>query len=115
MPWWSWLIIWGGLGLALVIVLAALTWWLFRKVMRVFAELETLASKAELLDTASDMLDAQRYTVAILQKRADVRDRRRLVRERSALRRGDRHDARLARARALTGVDANTRRWFEAD
>jgi hypothetical protein len=115
MPWWSWLLIWGILTCALLAMLGLFAWWLFRKVMAVFAALEDLAATTELLETASETLDGQRTTLALQQKRSEVVARRDLVRERAAARRRARHDARLDRAARITSVDASTRRWFEAD
>jgi hypothetical protein len=115
MPWWSWLVIWACLLLALVGVLAVAAWRLFRKAMAVLAELGTLAQKSELLDAVSDAAEEQRSEIAVLQKYADVQARRRFVREESASRRATRHRRRLDRAKSMIRVDASTRRWFEAD
>jgi hypothetical protein len=115
MPWWSWLVIWTCLVLALVAVLVVSAWRLFRKAVSVFDELGTLAGKSELLDAAVTEFDEQQAELAILQKFSDVQARRRHVREASALRRDARHTARLDRGRALTRFDANSRRWFQAE
>ncbi|TXN31854.1 hypothetical protein [Lacisediminihabitans profunda] len=113
MPWWSWLIIWVVLGLALLVMLGLFGWQLFRKVLAVFGALEALAAKTELLESAGETLDEQHATLALLQKRSEVVARRDRVRQQAADRRQARHDARLDRARRITAVDANTRRWFE--
>ena len=52
MPWWSWLVIWTCLVLALIAVLVVGTRRLFRKPVSVFDELGTLAARAELLGAA---------------------------------------------------------------
>ena len=112
MPWWSWLIIWTSLVIALIAVLVVAAWRLFRKAVAVFDELGTLAAKAELLDAAGVKFDEQQADIAILQKLSDVQARRRRVREAAAARRDVRRSSRLARARALTRFDANSRQWF---
>jgi len=115
MPWWSWLIIWTCLVLALLAMLVVSAWWLFRKAVAVFDELGTLAAKSELLDAAVTEFDEQREEMAILQKLSDVQARRRQVRDAAHARREARRETRLARGRALTRVDANSRRWFQAE
>ncbi|MBC7402277.1 MAG: hypothetical protein H7279_03750 [Microbacteriaceae bacterium] len=115
MPWWSWLVIWSCLALALVAVLVIATWRLFRKGVSIFEELGILAGKTELLDAAVTVFDGLQAEPAILTRLSDVQARRRQVRDASALRRGARHTARLARGRALTRFDANSRRWFQAE
>ena len=115
MPWWSWLVIWTCLTLALIAVLIVSAWRLFRKAVSVFDELGALAEKAELLDAAVTEFDEQQAGLAILQKLSDVQARRRHLRDVSALRRDARNTARVARGRALTRFDANSRRWFPAE
>jgi hypothetical protein len=115
MPWWSWLVIWTCLALALVAVLVIAAWRLFRKAVAVFDELGTLAAKTELLDGAVTEFDEQQAELAILQKLSDVQARRRQIRDASALRRDARHTTRVARGRVLTRFDANSRRWFQAE
>jgi hypothetical protein len=115
MPWWSWLIIWTCLVLALLAMLVVSAWRLFRKAVSVFDALGALAEKSELLDAAVTEFDEQQAELAILQKLSDVQARRRLVREAATARREARHGSRLARGRALTRFDANSRRWFQAE
>ncbi len=115
MPWWSWLVIWVVLVLALLGMFAIMAFRLFRKGMGVLTELEALAGKAELLDLASEAVEEQRRELAILAGVARTRRRRELVREAAMARRSARHDARIARGRALLRVDASAREWFKAD
>ena len=115
MPWWSWLIIWTGLVLALLAVLVVSAWRLFRKAVSMFDELGTLAGKTEFPGAAVTEFDEQQAELAILQKLSDVQARRRHVRNAAALRRDARHTTRVARGRALTRFDANSRRWFQAE
>ena len=115
MPWWSWLIIWTSLVIALIAVLVVAAWRLFRKAVAVFDELGTLAAQAELLDVAVTTFDEQQAETAILQKLSDVQARRRRVRDAAAARRDARRSSRLARGRALTRFDANSRQWFQGE
>ncbi len=112
MPWWSWLIIWVVLSLALIAVFVLMGIRLFRKGVAVFAELEVLADKLDILDAASDAAEETGEQLAILAGSEETRRRRALVRAAALERRDGRHDARLARGRRITTVDASTRRWF---
>jgi hypothetical protein len=114
MPWWSWVVIWVVLALALLGMLAFMAVRLFRKGVGVLDELGTLASKLELLQSESDELGRQKEQLAILAGAAYTRERRARVREAALARRAARHDSRIARAKALTKVDASTREWFKA-
>ncbi|MET4782536.1 hypothetical protein [Glaciihabitans sp. UYNi722] len=113
MPWWSWVIIWVGLSLAMLAMLGLMAWRLFKKLLGVFRELESLTEKAELLDAASEVLDDQQFERSILLKKSEVVARREYVRARSAERKENRHVARLDRARVITRLDASTRQWFK--
>jgi hypothetical protein len=114
MPWWSWLVIWVLLALALVGMLTLMAFRLVRKGLAVLGELDVLASKLEILDREGDELDGQQRQLAILVGAAKMRERRALVRAAALERRARRREARLVRARALTAVDASTREWFKA-
>jgi hypothetical protein len=111
MPWWSWVLIWGGLSLFLVAMLAAFALLLFRKVIVVFAALEAFAALAGLLRGADDLITEQRRRLSILDREA-IRRRRDQVREQAMARRQDRHDRRISRAKALIAVDASRQNWF---
>ena len=115
MPWWSWLVIWTCLVIALIVVLVVAAWRLFRKAVAVFDELGTLAAQTEFLDAAGSKFDEQQTEIAILQKLSDVQARRRRLREAAAARRDARRRSRLARGRALTRFDANSRQWFRGE
>jgi hypothetical protein len=112
MPWWSWLLIWSGLVIALLAMLTLFAVSLFRKGVALAEELATTAATLELLDRASDVAAEQHTELAILQTRSEVRARREQVRARSAERKARNHDARLDRARRITRVDASARKWF---
>ena len=108
MPWWSWILIWGGLVLALLAMLALLSWWLFRKAVGVLDELGRLTEKTEMLSRMSDELEdveAPRFVPAVLLEHAEVaasHHARVLARED---RRRARREKRITRARMLTRAD----------
>jgi hypothetical protein len=108
MPWWSWILIWGGLVLALLAMLALLSWWLFRKAVGVMEELGQLAAKTEVLGRMSDELaDASDpdFVPAVLRDRVQVSlEHDALVHER-AVRRQMRREKRIARGKMLTRAD----------
>lgn len=114
-PWWSWIAIWGGLAVLLLAMLVLLAVILFRKGMRVFEALDELAGKTEILDRVGAVAEGQTVQLAILEGRVSVAKRRDQVRAAAEARKAARHDARIARAKALTRVDASTREWFTAD
>ena len=117
-PWWVWLLIWIGLVLALIAMLVLVGILLFRKLMRMFAALESLSTKLEILEGVSDLADDQRTELdqqaqlAILAGEQATRERRDRVREAAHARRDARHDARIVRGKAMLKVDASTREWF---
>ncbi|HEY0258584.1 MAG TPA: hypothetical protein VGC18_01920 [Lacisediminihabitans sp.] len=111
MPWWSWLLIWGLLVLAVIAMLVLFAVWLFRKLMSVFDALEELATKAEILERAAEPA-RDHYEIAALRPRSDVQAERESLRLRRDARREQRHRNRLDRARRITKLDASTRRWF---
>lgn len=108
--WWGWLLIWTGLVLALLVTLALLLWWLFRKAMTLLDDVGELAEKAEILDV-EEVADLPRPAIAVLTEMRDIRAREEARRAHRARRRSDRHQRRMARARRITSVDASARRW----
>jgi len=108
MPWWSWILIWGGLVLALLAMLVLMAWWLFRKAVGVLDELGQLAEKTELLSRMSDELtdvETAPFVPAVLLDRAAVaaqRSARELAREQ---RKHARREKRITRARLLIRAD----------
>ncbi len=115
MAWWAWVVIWVVLVLGLLAMLAAMAWRLFRKGMAVLDELDALASTTELLDRAVEVAGEQRRQLAILEGADEVRRRRREhVRAAAMERKRSRHDARIARGKALVKADASAGNWFSA-
>lgn len=107
--WWVWLLIWGGLVLGLLTMLAGFAWWLLRKGLVVLADLSELSARTALLDVPER--EQAQSELAILTTRDQVRtreDARRVHRERM---RREAHERRLERARRITRVDANAQSW----
>ena len=111
MPWWSWLLIWGGLVLALVALLASFAWLLLRKFLVLVDDLGALAEKTAVLGTAATDPALPRPELAVLADFRAVRARREQRVRRAVDLRRLRHVRRLARARAITSVDPTTVEW----
>lgn len=113
MPWWSWVIIWVGLALALVAVLVLGGLWLWRKLMRLFDDLGELADQTAVFD-AVDGEPPPRVVPAVLRDLEDVQHQRAVRVARKLERKRVRRVLRLERARNITSVDANAVRWPSA-
>ncbi|WP_210481615.1 hypothetical protein [Naasia sp. SYSU D00948] len=109
MPWWSWVLIWTLLVLALLGMLAFFAWWLFKKAMVAMDALGELAGKLELLDAASEEVSPYHFTPAVLRDRAEVREAHRLLAELRADRKRERRERRLARGKLLVTADLRKR------
>lgn len=107
MPWWSWVLIWGGLALLLIVVLAAAVVWLWRKAEALFPEIERLdLIQQELEDIVADATQPyEPQRVAILRGHRAVQQERHEFTEARDERRELRRERRLARAHALTHAD----------
>jgi len=106
MPWWSWLLIWTGLILGLLGMLAFFGWKLFRGIVGVLGELGSLAGRAEILNAAEPVAEELRRPLALLSRYGDVVARWAGEQERRGQRRVQRREQRLARAKALVRADA---------
>jgi hypothetical protein len=109
MPWWSWVVIWVVLVLALLGMLAFFGWWLFKKGMVAFAAMSDLAAKLEVLDAASEAVSPWHFTPAMLRRRADVEEAHRTLADLRADRKQLRRDRRLARGKLLVTADLRKR------
>lgn len=105
MPWWSWVLIWFGLVLFLVGVLAFCAWRLFQKLMVALHELEKFSLAAEVLqrDTADTL--AEPFRSALFQDFAAVHARRDTERTKRAERVEARRNNRVNRGKLLTRAD----------
>lgn len=110
--WWGWLLIWAGLVLALLGMLAGFAWWLFRKSLVLLDDLGELGATTALLQPGEP--EPVRPPLAVLAAPERVRareDARRAHRDRV---RREARARRLDRARRITRADASTRVWPEA-
>jgi len=105
MPWWSWLVIWG----ALVVALLALLVWqgirLFRKFMAAVHALGELADKTSVLEQHADELGDHQFRAAAFQSAARLSYERRQNAARRADRRQAHRDARVQRGKLITKAD----------
>ena len=109
MPWWSWVLIWSGLGVILLVTLGLFAWWLFRKFLVLLDDLAGLADRAALLETADSEL--VRPQLAVLAEVREVQARESARRFHRTERRRVRRQSRLDRARRITSADASTTQW----
>lgn len=107
--WWGWVLIWAGLVLALVVTLALIAWWLFRKFLVLVDDVANLAERSAILDIPEP--DLIRPQLAVLASVAEIRAREDARRYHRSERRRVRRQRRLDRARAITRVDASRVTW----
>ena len=110
MPWWSWVLIWTGLVLVLLGMLAFFAITLFRKAMRTLGALEDLGRAAE-LDPRADETEpeTERFTPAVFRSRRELLDAVRLRRAARARRRQRRRDRLFQRSKLSTYAPLNQR------
>jgi hypothetical protein len=110
MPWWSWVLIWVALVLAMLGMLAYFGWVLFKKGMVTMEALGVLAGRLEALDAASEKLAPEKpFVPAILRDRAEVGEAHRVLAELRAERKERRRAARRTRGRLLVTADLRKR------
>ncbi|MGV8897398.1 MAG: hypothetical protein ACOH10_11440 [Rhodoglobus sp.] len=107
--WWGWLLIWTGLVLALVAMLALFAWRLFRKFLALLDDLADLTDQVGILDSGEHSSRLPKTSLAVLADAKDVREREAARKRHRAERRQDRHDARMARAHAIAGLDPDAK------
>ncbi len=107
--WWGWLLIWTGLVLTLLVVLGLMAWWLFRKSLVLLDDLATLAETTAALEADEAELVPPR--LAVLTPAIEIRAREEARQFHRRERRRRRIEARLARARRITRVDATQVEW----
>jgi hypothetical protein len=105
MPWWSWLLIWTGLVLGLLVMLALFAWSLFRKLMAAANEAGALMQKAEVLQSRADDLREEAFHPAVFADAAVLRDEREQAKADRAFARQARRDARVRRGKLLVEAD----------
>jgi hypothetical protein len=105
MPWWSWLVIWGGLVLLAIGTLGFLTYRIVIKLFSTLKALGELAEKAELLDARSQELAQEPHISAVFADASQkARDWHAILGERR-YRRQTRREARVQRGKLLTKAD----------
>ena len=107
--WWGWIVIWGGLVLALLAMLALFAWWLFRKGLRLLDDVADLADAGAVLEFEDAEMPKQ--AIAVLADARDIRSREEARKAHRANRRRLRHERRMARARRITSPEAAHREW----
>jgi hypothetical protein len=107
--WWGWLLIWTGLALGLLAMLALSAWWLFRKSLRLLDDVSALADKTSILDIDEPVLP--RHQIAVLAELREIRRREDARREHRADRRRAKREGRMARARRITTLEAARGPW----
>ena len=104
--WWGWLLIWVGLVLLLLGVVALLGWRLVKRFFVLLDDLMALADKAAILDAVTQS-DNPRPANAIAEDAAVVRERFGARMERRANRKAVRRQARIQRAKMITTAEVN--------
>lgn len=112
MPWWSWILIWGGIIAAGVAMLILLGLHLFRKAAGVGRELSALAYKSELLHSYAEELTADTSEPAVLQDPAIWREIRQTRKDERDGRKLIRRESRINRGRLLLRADINSLTQF---
>ncbi len=105
MPFWSWIIIWVVLVLALLGMFAFFGYRLFRKLMVSFDALGELTDKAALLDAASEELREQAFQPAVFADTGALSHERQLAKAARLRRRQARREKRVERGRLLVKAD----------
>jgi hypothetical protein len=105
MPWWSWVLIWIGLVLGLLGMLAFFGWSLFRKTMAAGREAAALLEKAEILSERSGDMRYTEFHSAIFEDPDHLRAEREQAAYDRAVARQARRDQRIRRAKILVKAD----------
>jgi hypothetical protein len=111
MPWWSWVIIWSVLVLALLGELAYLGYRLFKKAMRAADAFSTLLDRASELDERNKQFEDVKFTPAVLRKYRVVSGERHELVTLSDARKAERREKRLARGKMLITADLRQRTY----
>lgn len=105
MPWWSWVVIWAALVLALLGMLAFFAWWLFRKVMATAHEAGALMEKAEILRQRSGDMRYTEFHSAVFDDPDELRAQREQATADRRVARQARSDQRVRRGKILVKAD----------
>jgi hypothetical protein len=105
MPFWSWIVIWGGLVLILLAMLGFFGYRLFVKLMRAFDALGELSEKTAMLDAASEKLAEEHFSPAVFADAAELSRSHRAAKAARRRRREARREKRVLRGRILVKAD----------
>lgn len=108
--WWGWLLIWTGLVIALIAMVALFAWRLVRHFFRVLEDFFGLTDKLSILDGVESP-DGERPLNAVLEESAVVRERFAQRMRRRADRKAVRRQARIQRAKMITTADIKLKEW----
>jgi len=108
--WWGWVLIWTGLVLALLAMVALFAWRLFRRFLALLDDFFALTEKAAVLDGVTTA-DDTRPLNAILEDPAVVRARVAARMSRRADRKLVRRKARILRAKMITTARIDLKEW----
>ncbi|RFA09311.1 hypothetical protein B7R54_08760 [Subtercola boreus] len=114
MSWWSWIVIWAVLVLAMLGMYALLGWRLFRKASVVLGELSQLGAQVGSVQDNVEQLTPEPSDNAILLGYAEMYRRRDIQRQRRADEKELRREKRLERGKLLTTSDYRQRTWPHA-
>lgn len=109
--WWGWLLLWVGLVVALLVILALLAYVLFRKAIALMNELSAVVDKTAVLDV--ETAELSRPQIAVLAEMREIRAQHEYRQSRRADLKRERHERRIARAKRITKRDASTAEWPE--
>jgi hypothetical protein len=109
MPWWFWVLVWAVLVLALLGMLAAIGWRLFKKTMTALEALGELTAKLEILDAARKTLAEERFRPAVSRPISEIQAEYRENAEGRDDRRRFRKDRRRTRGKLLVSADLRQR------
>jgi hypothetical protein len=108
--WWGWLLIWTGLVIALLAMLALLGWRLVRRFFALLDDVFAVTEKLSILDAVATGEEA-RPKNAILREGEEVRATTGSRMDRRADRKHARRQARIQRGKMLTTATIDLKEW----
>ena len=109
-PWWGWLLIWTGLVIALIAMVALFAWRLVRRFFRVLEDFFGLTDKLSILDGVAAETEARPMN-AILREGDEVRATTGARMARRADLKHARRQARIQRGKMLTTATIDMKEW----
>ncbi|GAB3606606.1 hypothetical protein GCM10027413_20150 [Conyzicola nivalis] len=109
-PWWGWLLIWSGLVIALLAVVALLGWRLVKRFFALLDDVFVVTEKLSILDGVAAETEARPMN-AILREGDEVRATTGARMARRAERKHARRQARIQRGKMLTTATIDLKEW----